>query len=501
MSSSKWQRDQERQRKAFEKAEQQRQRAEEKASKEEHLAQQERKTHSLNTELEKRLEDLQNILEKAVRKAFDFDRLTSLAIDSIVIPQVPQAPPQPNRELYEGMMPDTRLLERLTGIGRSKRQGRIKEIEENYRHVFEVYQKEKAKYDAAVLAKQQATAAQNQAIANLRERVRTKDPKALMRYFTAVLEKSEYPSNFPKPKVKLSYNPETGELVLEYDLPKHGVIMPSIKGYKYVKTGDKVQEVSLTQTDERRMKALYEDVIAAITLRSLHELFKSDQMQTLNLIIFNGMVNTIDKATGKDIRPCLVSVQVTRDQFAALDLERVDKTTCLKHLKAQTSPSYQELVPVKPLVELITTDARFIEQADVLSKLDSRPNLIEMSPADFEQLISNLFTQIGFKTGTTRLSRDGGVDVIAFDERPILGGKIVIQAKRYRNTVDVESVRALYGVMQDEGATKGILVTTSSFGTASREFVKGKPIELLDGNGLLYLLEQHGHQAKIELSK
>ena len=38
-------------------------------------------------------------------------------------------------------------------------------------------------------------------------------------------------------------------------------------------------------------------------------------------------------------------------------------------------------------------------------------------------------------------SRDGGVDCVAYDTRPIFGGKVVIQAKRYKNTVGVSAVR------------------------------------------------------------
>jgi restriction endonuclease Mrr len=58
-------------------------------------------------------------------------------------------------------------------------------------------------------------------------------------------------------------------------------------------------------------------------------------------------------------------------------------------------------------------------------------------------------------------SHDGGVDCVAYDPRPIFGGKVVIQAKRYKNTVGVSAVRDLFGTMQNEGAAKGILVTTS----------------------------------------
>jgi hypothetical protein len=83
--------------------------------------------------------------------------------------------------------------------------------------------------------------------------------------------------------------------------------------------------------------------------------------------------------------------------------------------------------------------------------------------------------------------------------RPIFGGKVVIQAKRYKNTVGVSAVRDLFGTMQNEGASKGILVTTSGYGKASFEFAQNKPLELLSGSNLLYLLEEHaGITAKIE---
>jgi restriction system protein len=51
--------------------------------------------------------------------------------------------------------------------------------------------------------------------------------------------------------------------------------------------------------------------------------------------------------------------------------------------------------------------------------------------------------------------------------------------------------------MMNEGANKGILVTTSGYGPDAFDFAKDKPIELLDGGRLLYLLEQVGVKARI----
>jgi restriction system protein len=101
----------------------------------------------------------------------------------------------------------------------------------------------------------------------------------------------------------------------------------------------------------------------------------------------------------------------------------------------------------------------------------------------------------------TQASRDGGVDAIAFDPDPIRGGKIVIQAKRYTNTVGVSAVRDLYGTVMNEGATKGILVSTADYGPDVYEFAKGKPLTLLNGGNLLHLLSKHGHHVKIDLKE
>jgi restriction system protein len=67
-------------------------------------------------------------------------------------------------------------------------------------------------------------------------------------------------------------------------------------------------------------------------------------------------------------------------------------------------------------------------------------NLAAIGWEEFEHLIRELFEKEfsgdGGEVKITRASRDGGVDAIAFDPDPIRGRKIVIQAKRYTNTVD-----------------------------------------------------------------
>ena len=99
----------------------------------------------------------------------------------------------------------------------------------------------------------------------------------------------------------------------------------------------------------------------------------------------------------------------------------------------------------------------------------------------------------------TQSSSDGGVDAVAFDPDPISGGKIIIQAKRYTKTVGVGAVRDLYGTTMNEGAIKGILVTTADYGPDAHKFASDKPLTLISGSHLLHLLERHGVKAKIDI--
>ena len=63
------------------------------------------------------------------------------------------------------------------------------------------------------------------------------------------------------------------------------------------------------------------------------------------------------------------------------------------------------------------------------------------------------------------------------------------------------AVRDLYGTVLNEGATKGILVTTSDYGPDAYGFAKDKPLVLMGGANLLHLLEKHGHRAKIDIKQ
>lgn len=327
-----------------------------------------------------------------------------------------------------------------------------------------------------------------------------KDPSAITEYGDFVLKHSKYPIDFEK-DYDIIYEKSSGLLVVDYWLPNIDA-MPTLKEVKYIVSRDEYNEVSLSES--ARIK-VYDDTLYKITLRTIYELFEADWVNGIQTVVFNGWVAYTDKATGHETKACILSLQSAKDVFLSLNIGNVDARECFRQLKGVGSPKLHNLTPVAPIVSINKKDKRFITPVDVVDSIDDSTNLAAMDWEEFEYLIRDLFEKEfasgGGEVKITRASRDGGVDAIAFDPDPIKGGKIVIQAKRYTNLVGVSAVRDLFGTVMNEGATKGILVTTSHYGADSYEFAKGKPLTLLDGNNLLFLLSKHGFKARIDINE
>lgn len=365
-------------------------------------------------------------------------------------------------------------------------------IDENNRLV-ESWEKRKAEF-----YKQQEE--YNSKIDKLKEAYLNQSEEAITEYCERVLSNSEYPDSFPQ-KFEIDYNPANKILIVEYELPSIECF-PKIKDVKYIAARKELKETFISDSQLNKM---FDEAMYKITLRTIHELFEADKANALDAISFNGWVNAINKATGKPESNCIVSIQAKKKDFLEIDLSKIDPKICFKNLKGVAGSKLSALTPIQPILQIRRTDRRFVEGYNVTGQIDNSTNLAAMDWEDFEHLIRELFEKEFQKNGgevkVTQASRDGGVDAIAFDPDPIRGGKIVIQAKRYTNTVGVSAVRDLYGTVVNEGATKGILVSTADYGPEAYEFAKGKPLTLLNGSNLLHLLEKHGHHAKIDLKE
>lgn len=124
--------------------------------------------------------------------------------------------------------------------------------------------------------------------------------------------------------------------------------------------------------------------------------------------------------------------------------------------------------------------SKWLEERRLKKWLEEHKTLEEWKKVDgrkFEEIVAIIFEKLGYKT---KIRVDRGIDIIAEKD----GKKTFIQCKRMDKVIP-DDVRAFWGSIQkqiEKGKGEGgVFVTTGSFTEASKEFVKDKPIELIDG--------------------
>jgi restriction system protein len=103
----------------------------------------------------------------------------------------------------------------------------------------------------------------------------------------------------------------------------------------------------------------------------------------------------------------------------------------------------------------------------------------------FEDLLGEAYRRQGYRVEETLGGgADGGVDLVLRKD----GATTLVQCKRWKQPVPVQTVRELYGVLIDRGAADAKLVATAAFTSDAVAFAKGKPIELIGSTALLEVI-------------
>lgn len=299
--------------------------------------------------------------------------------------------------------------------------------------------------------------------------------------------------------------PEGVEVVVD---PGEGIMLITVPVPNLEEAGLVVQLKTKTRpATDREIRSSQELLVHALSLRIIHEIFATPEMKNLALVGVNMRLAYTNRQNGQAMNDIIGSLAATREEFSGINIAEVDPKLCFRSLKGVATPSFQDLSPVRPLLTFDRFDKRIVESRAIVDELSNETNLAAMDWEDFEHVVRELFSKMfsarseAAEVHVTRASRDYGVDAIIHDPDPIHGGKFVIQAKRYVNTVDVAAVRDLFGTVQNEGANRGYLVTTSSFGPDAYGFAKGKPLTLIDGMHLLQLLKDHGYSFRIDIQE
>jgi restriction system protein len=214
--------------------------------------------------------------------------------------------------------PKIGFLTRLFGGGRRKQEEhastlrRIQDQEaeaiSDYNVRFAAWENDKALWDADE-AKRHCEHENRQAelhaeVDQLRAAWVSGDAQAIIEHASLVLESSVYPEILPK-DFDISFDSERGLLVVDYQLPLPSAL-PLAKTVRFNAGTGELSEVRISKTEARD---LYDLVCYQVCLRTIHELFEADTHLHLRSVVFNGIVHSVDPATGRN--RCRSSVDIS----------------------------------------------------------------------------------------------------------------------------------------------------------------------------------------------
>lgn len=135
---------------------------------------------------------------------------------------------------------------------------------------------------------------------------------------------------------------------------------------------------------------------------------------------------------------------------------------------------------------------------DIHSKLalDLLAKVLELSPKFFEHLVVELLVRMGYGGSVKDAGRaiggkdDKGIDGVIKEDKLGLDS-IYIQAKRWTNPVGRMEIQSFAGALLEQGAKKGVFITTSRFTKeAQQASFPDRKIILIDGETLAkYMIE------------
>ena len=212
-------------------------------------------------------------------------------------------------------------------------------------------------------------------------------------------------------------------------------------------------------------------------------------------------------------KPCPVCGSTARQFHVALHATASARATVSAEVISHSAQSIKAISDLLLQAVIVpgdkTTEGRLIEAVaipwfDIIALLRKDPSVaFQISPDKWEEIIAGAYHKSGFEEVTlTPRSGDHGRDVIAVKKG--LGSiRVIDQVKAYKpgHLVTADDVRALVGVLQGDGASKGFLTTTSDFAPRLRKdplILKFMPsqLELIDGKRLLTRLDELARKSR-----
>lgn len=146
---------------------------------------------------------------------------------------------------------------------------------------------------------------------------------------------------------------------------------------------------------------------------------------------------------------------------------------------------------------IVVAKSKIISASEAIATgLKKQPGDVRnLTPRQFEELLAELMTDMGWEVELTKATRDGGKDLLAYMDTEVGRLLCLVEAKRYREDrkIGVDLVRTLYGTLCDYQANSAMMVTTSSFSADAKEFQQRHQyqLSLRDYNDLVRWITQY----------
>ena len=190
-----------------------------------------------------------------------------------------------------------------------------------------------------------------------------------------------------------------------------------------------------------------------------------------------------------------------KDNFGIKDLEQFPDFLKFREISSPGDVKPGAQAESNNASDILTPDERIqtaVEQIKQALAVDLLSILLNCSPVFFEQLVIELIQKMGYGRSEQSLTHTGGsgdfgidgiisLDTLGFD-------KIYLQAKRWQGTVGQAVLRDFCGALAFQRASKGVVLTTSTFSADARTYADRteKTLVLIDGDRLCDLMIEHG---------
>jgi HJR/Mrr/RecB family endonuclease len=112
-------------------------------------------------------------------------------------------------------------------------------------------------------------------------------------------------------------------------------------------------------------------------------------------------------------------------------------------------------------------------------------DIYSLNPFEFEDFVSDIFVNLGYRVNQTKKTNDQGRDAIMHKS----GKKYLLECKRYdfQRSSGRPEIQKFHSAIVHDDAAGGFFVTTGKFTDTAVLFAHGKEIELIDGDKIRHL--------------